>query len=60
MFREPKKSAIELNQELQIEINKYKYKSNPLVWRKSDEEKNLLKELKKSSNKTFTQHFILN
>ncbi len=60
MFREPKKSAIELNQELQIEINKYKYKSNSLVWKKSDEEKNLLKELKKSSNKTFTQHFILN
>lgn len=60
MFREPKKSAVELNQELQTEINQHKYKSNPLVWKKSIEEKNLLKELKKVSNKTFTQHFMLN
>ena len=60
MFREPSKSAAELNAELQIHINKYKYKSNPLIYKKSEEEKTLLKELKKTSNKTFTQHFIFN
>ena len=60
MFREPSKSAAELNAELQIEINKHKYKSNPLIYKKSEEEKALLKQLKKTSNKTFTQHVILN
>lgn len=60
MFREPKSSREQLNAELQAEINKHKYKSNPLIWKKSEEEKSLLKELKKTSNKTFTQHFILN
>lgn len=57
---QPKKSYSQLRDEIQTEINQYKYKSNPLAYKKTDEEKKLLKQLKKSSNKTFTHHQILN
>lgn len=59
-FKKPTKSYEQLRSEIMAEINAYKYTCNMHKYKKSIEEKALLKELKKTSNKVFTQHIILN
>jgi hypothetical protein len=56
----PMKPYADYRNEIEKEINANKYKPNPLDFQKTEEEKALLKQLKKTSNKTFTQHVILN
>lgn len=55
----PMKPYLDYRNEIQREINADKYKPNPLAFQKTEEEKALLKQLKKNSNKTFSQTIIL-